>query len=53
MIRSYWTWSILTLLIVCSQGMGVIEKLWIRVRAVDEKVARILIICLGMGSGVW
>ncbi|KAF8554053.1 hypothetical protein OG21DRAFT_1497299 [Imleria badia] len=27
---SYWTWSILTVLIFCSQGFGVLEKLWVR-----------------------
>ncbi|KAF8836435.1 P-loop containing nucleoside triphosphate hydrolase protein [Paxillus ammoniavirescens] len=27
---SYWTWFILGLLIVCSQGLGVTEKLWVR-----------------------
>ncbi|KAF8439690.1 multidrug resistance-associated ABC transporter [Boletus edulis BED1] len=27
---SYWTWSILTILIICSQSLGVIEKLWVR-----------------------
>ncbi|KAG9310797.1 hypothetical protein JVU11DRAFT_8649 [Chiua virens] len=27
---SYWTWLILTVLIVCSQALGVIEKVWIR-----------------------
>ncbi|KAF9219839.1 P-loop containing nucleoside triphosphate hydrolase protein [Gyrodon lividus] len=27
---SYWTWFILSLLIVCSQTLGVTEKLWVR-----------------------
>ncbi|KAG0701637.1 hypothetical protein DFH29DRAFT_925615 [Suillus ampliporus] len=27
---SYWTWFLLGLLIICSQSLGVIEKLWIR-----------------------
>ncbi|KAH7882505.1 hypothetical protein F5I97DRAFT_1905629 [Phlebopus sp. FC_14] len=27
---SYWTWAILAFLIVCSEGLGVTEKLWIK-----------------------
>ncbi|KAG2056641.1 hypothetical protein BDR06DRAFT_952711 [Suillus hirtellus] len=27
---SYWTWFMLGILIVCSQSLGVIEKLWVR-----------------------
>lgn len=29
--RSYWTWGILLCLIICVQGLGVGEKLWIKV----------------------
>jgi ABC-type multidrug transport system fused ATPase/permease subunit len=29
--RSYWTWSILGFLIVCTQLLGVTEKLWVQV----------------------
>ncbi|KAF9230741.1 ABC transporter type 1, transmembrane domain-containing protein [Melanogaster broomeanus] len=28
-VKSYWTWVILTLFILCSQSLGVIEKVWV------------------------
>ena len=31
MVRSYWTWAILLTLIICIQGLGAGEKLWIKV----------------------
>ncbi|KAH0834256.1 hypothetical protein J3R83DRAFT_11612 [Lanmaoa asiatica] len=36
---SYWTWFILSVLIICSQGLGVIEKLWVRVSAAGWETA--------------
>lgn len=31
LLRSYWTWLILTALIFSTQGLGVLEKVWVRV----------------------